>query len=95
MISMGLVGSREELGIEATGIVNEVASDVTDLKAGDRVAMVGFGLLCTRTVIHQKDLLKFPDSFPLEDAAAMLSVYLTAIYSLVHIGNLQKDQVSL
>ena len=92
---MGLIGTPDDMGLEATGIVRRVASDVTDITPGNRVGVLGNGLTCNRTVVRREAVSILPDSLSLEDVAAMLTVYGTAIYSLMHIANLQKGQVSL
>lgn len=90
---MGLIGNPNDMGLEATGVVRRVASDVTDLVPGDHVGALGNGLICNRAVLPRETLSKLPESLALEDGAAMLTVYCTAIYSLMLVGNLQKGQV--
>ncbi|GLB08452.1 type I Iterative Polyketide synthase (PKS) [Aspergillus tubingensis] len=92
LLAMGLIGTPDDMGLEATGIVRRVASDITDVTPGDRVGVLGNGLACNRTVVRREAVSILPDSLSLEDAAAMLTVYGTAIYSLMHIGNLQNGQ---
>lgn len=92
---MGLFGSPDELGVEGSGIIRRVASDVsTDLKPGDRVAVVNTGVFRTSAVIHSRRCIKLSDDITLEDAATMPSVYLTSIYCLVNLGRLKKGEVS-
>lgn len=93
MVSIGMVGRPEELGMEATGVVHRVGAEVTDFKPGDTVFLLGKGLLATRTVLHQHACVKIPEGLSLEDAAAMPVAYLTAIHSLVKLGQIQKNQV--
>ncbi|EHA28193.1 hypothetical protein ASPNIDRAFT_43495 [Aspergillus niger ATCC 1015] len=93
LVAMGLIGNPNDMDLEATGVVRRVASDVTDLVPGDHVGALGNGLFCNRAVLPREALSKLPESLALEDGAAMLTVYCTAIYSLMLVGNLQKGQV--
>ncbi|KAI2827547.1 hypothetical protein CBS147345_6499 [Aspergillus niger] len=92
LVAMGLIGNPNDMDLEATGVVRRVASDVTDLVPGDHVGALGNGLFCNRAVLPREALSKLPESLALEDGAAMLTVYCTAIYSLMLVGNLQKGQ---
>ncbi|KAI2968758.1 hypothetical protein CBS147323_4154 [Aspergillus niger] len=92
LVAMGLIGNPNDMDLEATGVVRRVASDVTDLVPGDHLGALGNGLFCNRAVLPREALSKLPESLALEDGAAMLTVYCTAIYSLMLVGNLQKGQ---
>jgi NADPH:quinone reductase-like Zn-dependent oxidoreductase len=94
MVAMGVVGSKKEFGVEGSGIVRRVGPDVTGLQYGDRVALMHCGLFATRVVSFHQFCLKLPNDISLEDAATMLSVYVTAIYSLIYVGALKKGQVN-
>ncbi|KAJ5175567.1 Fum1p-like protein [Penicillium canariense] len=90
LVGMGLFGDPEEFGVEGSGIVTRVAADVTDLKQGDRVAILGEGLFRTRAVIHARKCIKLPDELSLEDSATMPSAYVTSAYCLGHLSRLTK-----
>ncbi|KAK2756138.1 Type I Iterative PKS [Arachnomyces sp. PD_36] len=92
MVAMGLVGSKDELGLEGSGVIRRVGPGVNGLQCGDRVALMHCGLLATRIVAAQQSCLKLPETLSLEDSASMLSVYVTAIYSIVHAGMLKEGQ---
>lgn len=84
MVSMGVVGNKDEFGIEGSVLIRRVGSAVKDLQVGDRVIVLDLGLLRTRTVTSARRCLKIPENLSLEDAAAMPSVYATAIHSLIN-----------
>jgi NADPH:quinone reductase len=72
------------LGAEAAGVVLEVGSGVTDLKAGDRVAYGNspLGAYAEERLIPADRLLKLPDGIADKTAAAMMLKGLTAQYLL-------------
>lgn len=73
------------LGVEGAGIVKAVGSNVTFVKAGDRVAYAGGppGAYSTGRLIPAGRVVKIPDSVSFEVAAALLFKGLTAQY-LIH-----------
>lgn len=80
--------------MEASGIVRQVGPGVTELQPGDRVSIIGIGLCRTCVRVSRELVTMLPDEVSLQDAATMGVVYMTALYSLINIGNLQKGQVS-
>jgi NADPH:quinone reductase len=70
------------LGGEAAGIVEDVGDDVTDLKAGDRVAygQAPLGAYAEARLIPADRLLKLPDGIDDQTAAAMMLKGLTVQY---------------
>jgi NADPH:quinone reductase len=72
------------LGAEAAGVVLEVGSGVTDLKAGDRIAYGNspLGAYAEERLIPADRLLKLPDGIPDQTAAAMMLKGLTVQYLL-------------
>ncbi|KAI2931662.1 hypothetical protein CBS147321_10186 [Aspergillus niger] len=90
LVGMGVFGSADELGLEGTGVVRRVASDVKDLQAGDHVLMLAWGLFRTRVVLSATACRKLPANTPMDDAATVGSVYMTAIFCLCHLARLRK-----
>ena len=82
------------LGLEGAGIVRRVGSAVKDLQIGDRVATMERGAFST--VFRTLEILcvKIPDNLDLNEASTMLIPYVTAIHSLMTVGNVKKGQVS-
>lgn len=63
-------------------------------EVGDKVGVLGPGLCQTRINVLDSCCWKLPRHLSLEAAASALVPFLTALYSLIHIGNLRKGQVS-
>ena len=80
------------VGMEASGVVRRVGAAVRTCGVGDRVAFTHGGCIANRAVV--KDYLVFvkPPSLSMEEAASVLSVYVTAYYSLVYLARLRKGQ---
>jgi NADPH:quinone reductase len=71
------------LGVEAAGVVEQVGEQVTDLKAGDRVAYSGgMGAYADSNVVPAGRLVRIPDGISDETAAAALLKGLTTCYLL-------------
>ena len=95
MVAMGIVvDTKDSLGLEASGIVTRVGADVQKIKVGDRVAMLSSGLLTTKKVVNAKQVMPIPDHLSFEEAATIPVVYATATYAIMHLGQLNKSQVS-
>ncbi|KNG83279.1 putative polyketide synthase [Aspergillus nomiae NRRL 13137] len=84
MVAQGLLGSEEELGLEGSGVVRRVGSNVVDLKVDDKVLAIGFGLFRTLATIPAEQCLRIPDGISLEKASTMPAAYVSVIYSLLH-----------
>ena len=80
------------VGIEASGVVRRAGGAVRTCGVGDAVAFTQGGCITNRAVA--KDYLVFakPPSLSMEEAASVLSVYVTAYYSLVYLARLRKGQ---
>ena len=83
-------GASPILGLEMSGEVVAVGSDVTRWSEGDRV----FGLLpgggyAEYAVIHEQMAMAVPDTLNLVEAAAIPEVFLTAYQALHWLGKLQ------
>lgn len=94
MAALGQIDApKAGLSLEAAGVVRKTGPEVKNLKVGDRV--MAFETDCFGTVITTSETLlqKIPDSLSFELAATMPFAYLTAIYCLMDIGRLEKEQV--
>lgn len=94
MIGMGLFGHTEDMGIEGSGIVRRVGSEVTDIQVDDTVVFMGAGFFQTRIIISARHCVKSPPNITLETAATLPVVFSTVVYSLMHLASLRKGQVS-
>lgn len=89
-------GASPILGLELAGVVDDVGSNVTKWKKGDRV----FGLLegggyAEYAVLSENMAMAMPDTFSFEQAAAIPEVFLTAFQTLFWIGKLEKEEMVL
>ena len=83
-------------GQEASGVVSEVGSEVTNLKAGDRVAYTSsLGSYAEYAAVPAARLVKIPDALSSEQAAAAMLQGMTAHYLLFSSYKLQKGETAL
>lgn len=80
------------LGIEGAGVVTRVSENCKTYNVGDRVAMRTQPTFANRVQCSAEYVHRIPDALSFEEAATMPVAYLTAIYCLFNIGNLQKGQ---
>ena len=100
MVTLGLLPALayersalgQEVGMEASGFVRRVGSAVRHCRAGDEVAFIQGGCIANRVVVDQRLVFAKPDCLSMEEAASVLSVYVTATYSLIHLARLRKGQ---
>ncbi|GKZ95652.1 type I Iterative Polyketide synthase (PKS) [Aspergillus niger] len=92
MIQLGFMASRDELGVEASGIVRQCGSNVKQVKPGDKVMLLRPGLFCSRLCVPVSTCVRLPAWCSLEDAASMAVAYGTALYCLTDIARLEKGQ---
>jgi NADPH:quinone reductase-like Zn-dependent oxidoreductase len=94
MVAMGIIELPTPLfGFEAAGVVSRIGPDVKNFTVGDRTVLLGvktFSTVCTAT---EKVFEKIPGEMSFIEGASMPLVILTAIYSLIDIGHLEKGQV--
>ncbi|KAL2119996.1 hypothetical protein VTJ04DRAFT_6957 [Mycothermus thermophilus] len=79
-------------GIEASGVVTAVGSDVVGFQVGDRVAaFTPQGAYATRTRTKASLAFKLPKDITFEAAASLPLAYVTAYYGLVELARLNED----
>jgi NADPH:quinone reductase-like Zn-dependent oxidoreductase len=85
------------IGVEASGVVEEVGSGVTHVAPGDRVAYTGspLGAYSTARVMPAGVLVKLPETIAFETAAAMMMRGLTTSYLLRRIYPLKAGDTVL
>ena len=79
-------------GVEAAGTVRRIGSEVTHLKLGDRVALVGNHAHASVFVGKGCHAFKIPDSMTYEQAASLPVVAYTSWYALVRLAKARKGQ---
>ncbi len=82
-------------GMEASGIVDAVAADVTDFKPGMRVAYIGMGSYAEYTRIRPSRVIPLPDYMSFEQGAALPIAMLTAWHMLHTIHRTQPGETVL
>jgi NADPH2:quinone reductase len=81
------------LGIEAAGVVMEVAPDITSLRIGDRVmTYAGDSCFAEQIVVPATRVFKVPDAMDYETAAGFTVVYGTAHHALAEAAALQRGE---
>jgi NADPH:quinone reductase-like Zn-dependent oxidoreductase len=91
LVSMGLV-DRQPLGLEGSGVIENVGSEVADLRKGDRVFYLHTGCFATALTLPAASCVKIPATLSYEEAASMPCVYATAIHCLIEVGRLRKGE---
>jgi acyl transferase domain-containing protein/acyl carrier protein len=76
------------LGIECAGRVVRVGGDVSSVREGDRVMAFAHHSLATHAAAHESLVRRIPDGMGFLDAATVPIAFLTAYYSLVHLGRI-------
>ncbi|KAM0809251.1 hypothetical protein AB5N19_09594 [Seiridium cardinale] len=87
VIAMGQLPSPY-IGIECSGVVSRVGTDVHSLSVGDRVCAMSEGAYSTFARCPVTSAARIPPSMPFEIAASIPVVYCTAYYGLVELGRL-------
>jgi NADPH2:quinone reductase len=85
------------LGMEGSGVVEEVGAGVTHVKVGDRVAYAGQppGAYCEVRNLPAQLLIKIPKTISFETGAAMMLKGMTVQYLYRRTANLQKGHTIL
>lgn len=87
---------HEILGLEYAGVVEAVGDRVTLWEPGDRVMGIEAGACYAELLTtHERQALPVPDSLPLDQAAAIPEVFLTAWDALVLQGGLASGRWAL
>jgi acyl transferase domain-containing protein len=92
-VTMGIVPENEHLlGLEGAGTITRLGKDVHSLCVGQRVVVFEKGTFANRIQATTERVFPLPASMTFEEAATLPAVYLTSIYSLFYLANLQKGQ---
>jgi NADPH:quinone reductase-like Zn-dependent oxidoreductase len=86
-----------KFGIECSGIVTKIGSNVTHLAVGSRVAClsVNNGVYSTYTRTKARFAFQVNDDLDFQNAASIPIAYCTAYYGLSDLGRLLKDELVL
>lgn len=89
-------GASPILGLEMSGIVEEVSTGIDKFKVGDRVcALLDGGGYAQYVTVREEMLMKVPDTMSFKEAAAIPEVFLTAYQALVYHMDIQSDETIL
>jgi tumor protein p53-inducible protein 3 len=89
-------GASEILGLEISGIVEEVGGEVVAFGKGDRVMGLLAGGGYAEYVTDQQGLfMKIPENIDIIDAAGIPEAFLTAYQGLFELSHLQKQETVL
>jgi len=91
-IATGLDSGDADHGVEGSGLVVEVGSEVSDLVPGDRVMGTIPGPLGSIAVADRDFLAPIPENWSFEQAAGLLSAFLIAYYGLVDLAKLEAGE---
>ncbi|KJZ79056.1 hypothetical protein HIM_01829 [Hirsutella minnesotensis 3608] len=91
LIAMGEL-QRPAIGHEAVGVIRRVGDKVSDFKPGQRVVVIGAGVMQTSLRIHQSCVYHAPATLTNHEAAAIPIAYATAYQSLIEVARLQKGE---
>ena len=96
MVALGRLNiDPSDIGLECSGVIAEIGSNVTSLAVGDKVCALADGSFATFTCCSASKAAKIPDSMPFNVAASIPVVYTTAYYCLYDIAHLQRGQTIL
>ncbi|KFA70061.1 Atr6 [Stachybotrys chlorohalonatus IBT 40285] len=80
------------LGYGGAGIVTRTGDSITDIRAGQRVALFHGGCVANRIVVARQVVFSVPDTMTFEDAATLPTAFVPAIYSIYHLAQLRQGQ---
>lgn len=87
------VVARSIYGLDFSGTVENVGSDVKSFKVGDKVFGGTMGAMADYCVSKETEIAKKSDSFTFKEAAALPVAYLTALQGIRDVGNTQRDSI--
>ena len=89
-VEHGFAGAS--LGLEFSGVVESVGSEVADFRPGDRVVGFGSHSFGTRTISQSSAMAPLPDFIGYEAAATIPSTFFTVYYALHHLARLEPGE---
>jgi len=83
-------------GLEYSGVITKVGSDVNSVKVGDRVmGVTRFGAYTTHLNIEEVYVVPLPEKWSFEEGAAYLVQGITAYYALIELGAIEQNYTVL
>ena len=94
VIAMGQVSSPY-VGVECSGNITRIGSNVSSLGIGDRVCAMSLGAYGTYTRCPVTSAALIPENMTFERAASVPVVYSTAYYGLIYLARIQAGETIL
>lgn len=89
-------GDSEILGLEVAGVIEQLGSNVSGWKVGDRVlSLVGGGGYAEYAVAYADHLMPIPDAMSFEEAACVCESYITAFLNIFILGEFKDGQTAI
>ncbi|MDD2581939.1 MAG: NAD(P)H-quinone oxidoreductase [Desulfuromonadaceae bacterium] len=89
-------GDSEILGLEVSGVIEELGAGVSGWQVGDRVmTLVGGGGYAEFAVAYASHLMRIPESMSFEEAACVCESYITAFLNVFMIGEFKDSQTAI
>lgn len=100
MVTLGLLpmlayersAMGQEVGMEGSGIVTRIGTEVTHCQVADQVIFMQGGCIANQVTVDQTRVFVKPANLDMEQAASILSVYVTAYYSLIYLARIREGQ---
>ena len=92
MIALGQIPFSHEIGVECSGKVTAVGSNVIDIRPGTRVCALAKGAYANFVRVPQDSVAKIPESLGFTQAASIPTAFSTAWYALLDIGRLSEGE---
>ncbi|MGA8363767.1 MAG: SDR family NAD(P)-dependent oxidoreductase [Solirubrobacteraceae bacterium] len=92
LIALGMYPGEAPIGGEGAGVIIEVAEDVSDLAAGDRVMGLMSDAFGPVAVADSHYLVKMPEAWSFVQGASVPIVFLTAYYGLSDLAGLKAGE---
>lgn len=89
-------GDSEILGLEVAGVIEQLGSNVSGWRVGDRVlSLVGGGGYAEYAVAYAEHLMPIPDTMSFEEAACVCESYITAFLNIFILGEFKDGQTAI
>jgi NADPH:quinone reductase len=89
-------GDSEILGLEVSGVIEQLGANVSGWRVGDRViSLVGGGGYAEYAVAYANHLMRIPDSMSFEEAACVCESYITAFLNIFILGEFKDGQTAI
>ncbi|WP_262391855.1 SDR family NAD(P)-dependent oxidoreductase [Nocardiopsis sp. CNR-923] len=92
LVALGMVEGEAVIGLEGSGIVLETGAEVTRLTPGDRVTGMFDGACGPIALADGRKLVRIPEEWTFEQAAAVPVAFLTAYHALVDLAALRPGE---